>query len=183
MSTRTPVRVLAPPTFATIAVTLFLAFPANATAQTTATANVVHDPALLQALEYRSVGPHRGGRVTAVTGVVSDVSTYYMGSSDGGVWKTTDGGNTWGNVSDGFFQAGSMGALAVATSPRGSACTAPLTLEKPGTTSGWDDAGQISRVRVHPRDPDLVYAAVLGTDRPCPPPWMESLCYVTYVAF
>ena len=129
MSTRTPVRVLAPPTFATIAVTLFLAFPANATAQTTATANVVHDPALLQALEYRSVGPHRGGRVTAVTGVVSDVSTYYMGSSDGGVWKTTDGGNTWGNVSDGFFQAGSMGALAVAlTDPNvvyagtGSAC-------------------------------------------------------------
>lgn len=48
---------------------------------------------------------------------------------------------------------------------------------------GLDDAGQISRVRVHPRDPDLVYAAVLGTDRPCPPPWMESLCYVTYVAF
>ena len=142
--------------------------------------NVVYDPALFQAMEYRSVGPHRGGRVTAVAGVIQDLHTYYMGSTGGGVWKTTDGGEVWSNVSDGFFAAGSMGALAVAQSDpnvvyagTGSACIrgnvstgigAYRSTDAGGTWThiGLDDAGQIGRIRVHPNDPDLVYAAVLG---------------------
>ena len=142
--------------------------------------NVVYDPALFQAMEYRSVGPHRGGRVTAVAGVIQDPYTYYMGSTGGGVWKTTDGGEVWSNVSDGFFAAGSMGALAVAQSDpnvvyagTGSACIRGNVSTGIGayrstdagstwTHIGLDNAGQIGRIRVHPDNPTLVYAAVLG---------------------
>ena len=75
-----------------------------------------HDPALFSALQYRNIGPFRGGRVTAVAGVPSDPDTYYMGATGGGVWKTTDAGETWTNVSDTFFGSGSIGAIAVADS-------------------------------------------------------------------
>ena len=74
------------------------------------------DPARLGALRYRSVGPARGGRVTTVTGVPQQPLTFYMGATAGGVWKTTDAGHTWLNVSDAFFEAGSMGAIRVAES-------------------------------------------------------------------
>ncbi len=142
--------------------------------------NVVYDPALFQAMEYRSVGPHRGGRVTAVAGVIQDPYTYYMGSTGGGVWKTTDGGEVWRNVYYGFFAVGSMGALAVAPSDpnvvyagTGSACIRGNVSTGIGayrstdagrtwTHIGLDNAGQIGRIRVHPDNPDLVYAAVLG---------------------
>ena len=62
-----------------------------------------YDPALWSGLKYRMIGPERGGRVTAVTGVPSEPFTFYMGSTGGGVWKTTDAGHTWTNVSDGYF--------------------------------------------------------------------------------
>ena len=142
--------------------------------------NVVYDPALFQALEYRLVGPHRGGRVTAVAGVPSEPNTFYMGSTGGGVWKTTDGGHIWKNVSDGFFEAGSMGALAVALSDpnviyagTGSACIRGNVSAGVGVYKSTDagrtwmhiglrDAGQIGRIRVHPQNPDLVYVAALG---------------------
>ena len=142
--------------------------------------NVVYNPALFQAMEYRSVGPHRGGRVTAVAGVPQEPNTFYMGSTGGGVWKTTDGGQVWTNISDEFFAAGSMGALAVAPSDpnvvyagTGSACIRGNVSVGVGaykstdagrtwTHIGLRDAGQIARVRVHPNNPDLVYAAVLG---------------------
>src|SRR5262245_18565499 len=71
--------------------------------------------ALLQGLRYRLVGPFRGGRVPAVAGVPNDSRTFYMGTSGGGVWKTGDGGDSWHNVSDGYF-GGSVGAIAVAPS-------------------------------------------------------------------
>src|SRR5262245_15965491 len=71
------------------------------------------DPALFKAMKWREVGPYRGGRVAAVTGLAGDRNTYYFGGTGGGVWKTTDGGRTWHNVSDGFF-GGSIGAVAVA---------------------------------------------------------------------
>ena len=64
--------------------------------------------------KYRCIGPTRGGRVTAVAGVASQPSTFYMGSTGGGVWKTTDYGTTWKNVSDGFFASPSIGAIRVA---------------------------------------------------------------------
>ena len=72
-----------------------------------------YKPAMWSGMRYRLIGPYRGGRVTAVTGVPSQPLTFYMGSTGGGVWKTTDAGHTWTNVSDGFFSVGSMGAIEV----------------------------------------------------------------------
>ena len=63
-----------------------------------------------EALQYRTVGPARGGRVTTVTGVASAPGTFYLGASGGGVWKSEDYGTTWNNVSDGFFDTPSIGA-------------------------------------------------------------------------
>jgi photosystem II stability/assembly factor-like uncharacterized protein len=138
------------------------------------------DAKLFKAMEFRSIGPYRGGRSTAVAGVVGDRQTYYFGSTGGGVWKSVDAGIRWRNVSDGQFESGSIGAIAVAPSDpnvvyvgTGSAC--PRGNVSPGngmyrsTDAGetWEhvglpEAGQIGRIRVHPGDPDLVYVAVLG---------------------
>src|SRR5437763_1394867 len=74
------------------------------------------DPALFKGLHYRMVGPNRGGRVTTVTGVPSDPATFYMGVASGGVWKTTDAGQTWFPISDGKIPVGSIGAIEVAAS-------------------------------------------------------------------
>ena len=63
-------------------------------------------------LEYRSIGPFRGGRSAAVTGVPGENNLYYMGATGGGVWETTDAGANWRNISDGYF-GGSIGAIAV----------------------------------------------------------------------
>src|SRR5215468_1252677 len=68
------------------------------------------------ALRWRSIGPYRGGRVTAVAGIASQPLVYYMGATGGGVWKTDDAGLTWNNVSDGFFHTGSVGAVSVSQS-------------------------------------------------------------------
>ena len=77
-----------------------------------------YDPALFSAMKYRNIGPFRGGRVTAVAGVPSQPDTFYTGATGGGVWKTTDAGETWVNVSDTFFGSGSIGAIAVAIQRR-----------------------------------------------------------------
>jgi photosystem II stability/assembly factor-like uncharacterized protein len=137
------------------------------------------EAAFFKALPWREVGPYRGGRVSAVEGVASQPSTYYMGATGGGVWKTIDGGATWKNVSDGFF-GGSIGAVAVAPSDPNVVYvgTGEETLRgnvSPGhglwrstdagkswTFLGLADSQQVARLRVHPKDPDLVYAAVLG---------------------
>ena len=138
------------------------------------------DPALLSGLEYRQLRFPRGGRSTAVTGVASDPFTFYFGGIGGGVWKSTDAGTTWRNVSDRYFEAGSVGAIAVSDSNSsvvyagtGTAC--PRVDVSPGVGvyrsddggetwrhAGLRDAGQIGRIRIHPKNPDLVYAAVLG---------------------
>src|SRR5215510_10755146 len=85
-----------------------LSAPQNASAQI--------NPKLFQALRYRNIGPHRGGRVTAVAGHRRQPHTFYMGATGGGVWKTTDAGQSWQNVSDGYFETASIGAIAVAES-------------------------------------------------------------------
>src|SRR5438093_9054705 len=142
--------------------------------------NATVDPKFLTGLQYRSLGFSRGGRATAVAGVPEKPLTYYFGSTGGGVWKTTDAGITWANVSDGFFDVGSIGAIAVADSDpnvvyvgTGSACPRgnisrgngvyrSTDAGKTWKHAGLRRAGQIGRIRVHPKDHDLVYVAALG---------------------
>ena len=71
---------------------------------------------VLQSMDYRMVGPHRRGRVVAVAGDVTDPMTFYFGACAGGVWKTTDGGLYWNNLSDGYFTSAAVGTLAVSES-------------------------------------------------------------------
>ena len=135
---------------------------------------------LLDGLRWRLIGPFRGGRVVAVAGDPSDRQTFYFGSTGGGVWKTRDSGLSWQNVSDGFFRRASVGALGLAASDpnviyagMGECCIRSNVSHGDGvyrSTDGgatWTHRGlaatrHIARVRVHPSDPDLVYAAALG---------------------
>ncbi|MGD8698528.1 MAG: glycosyl hydrolase [Gemmatimonadales bacterium] len=139
-----------------------------------------YDESLFDALEWRMIGPYRGGRVVAVAGVPGQPYVYYMGATGGGVWKTVNGGATWEPVSDDDFTSGSIGAIAVAPSDpnvvyvgTGEACIRGNTSPGDGvylsTDAGktWNhvglrDAGQIGGIVVHPKDPNLVYVAVLG---------------------
>ncbi len=135
-----------------------------------------------KALKWRNIGPFRGGRSTAVCGVPDQVYTFYMGSTGGGVWKTTDGGTRWKNISDGFFNTGSVGAINVAWSDPNvvvvgmgeSPIRGVMTSHGDGvyksTDAGatWSAIGlnkvrQISRVRIHPDDPNLIYVAAQGS--------------------
>jgi len=133
----------------------------------------------LESLKWREIGPYRGGRSAAVTGIPQDRETYYFGSAGGGVWKTGNGGGDWVNVSDGFF-GGSIGAVAVsAWDPNviyvgggektvrgnvshGDGVWKSTDAGRSWTHSGLGDARRISRIRIHPKNPDLVYAAVMG---------------------
>jgi photosystem II stability/assembly factor-like uncharacterized protein len=137
-------------------------------------------PQLDGALRWRSIGPYRGGRVTAVAGVARQPSVYYMGATGGGVWKTDDGGATWTNISDKFFGAGSIGAIAVAESnpnivyvgtgegclrgnlSAGDGMYKSTDAGKTWARIGLADSSQIGRVRVHPTNPDIVYVAAIG---------------------
>ncbi len=138
------------------------------------------NPALWSGLKYRMIGPERGGRVTAVTGVASQPFTFYMGSTGGGVWKTVDAGHNWVNLSDGQIPLGSMGAVEVAPSNPdviyvgtgsskirsnvsiGRGMYKSTDAGKTWSFSGLRDVGQISTVRVHPTNPDIVWVAALG---------------------
>ena len=139
------------------------------------------DADVYSGLEWRGIGPWRGGRVTAVTGVPGNDRLYYMGATGGGVWKTTNAGISWENISDDHFNVGTIGAIAVAESDvnviyvgTGEAPIRGVTTSHgdgmyKSTDAGatWEhiglsDAGQIARVIVHPDDPDLVYVAVQG---------------------
>ncbi|HKK74403.1 MAG TPA: hypothetical protein VJ953_04960 [Saprospiraceae bacterium] len=138
------------------------------------------DTPILDGLSYRSVGPSRGGRVTAITGFPNQPFTFLMGSTGGGVWKTTDAGNTWYNLSDGQIEAGGIGAIEAAPSQpstiyvgTGSACPRGNISQGIGLYkstdggenwkhSGLPEAGQIGKIIVHPKDPEHVYVAALG---------------------
>ena len=100
-----------------VAATMLLAAaPAAAQRSPTATDWSAFDSARLSGMRYRMIGPARGGRVTTVTGVNQEPHTFYMGATGGGVWKTTDAGASWHNISDGAFATGSIGAMDVADS-------------------------------------------------------------------
>src|SRR5215813_4524896 len=101
-----------------IALALLLAWSLSGDPSLSATENASAkiDPKLFQGLRYRNIGPHRGGRVTAIAGHRRQPHMFYMGATGGGVWKTTDAGQNWQNVSDGYFETASIGAIAVAES-------------------------------------------------------------------
>ena len=140
------------------------------------------DSAQLRGMEWRNIGPHRGGRVTTVAGVPSDPLTYYFGATGGGLWKTDDAGLTWKNLSDGWFKTGSVGAIALApsnsrvlyvgmgeapvrgvSSSQGDGVYKSTDGGKRWTHLGLAATRTISRVIVHPRDENTVYVAAQGT--------------------
>src|SRR5215831_15765396 len=125
---------------------------------------------LLSTLRYRQIGPFRGGRVVAVTGVPSQPNVYYFGAVGGGVFKTTDSGNSWIPVSDGQFRTGSVGAIAVADSDpnvvyagmgescvRGNATHGDGVYKSADAGKTWKNVGlqdsyHIGAVRIHPKN-------------------------------
>jgi photosystem II stability/assembly factor-like uncharacterized protein len=129
---------------------------------------------------YRNIGPHRGGRVVAVSGDPVDRNVFYFGSTGGGVWTTTDGGLSWRNVSDGFFKAASVGALSVAPSDpnviyvgmgecsiRGNVSRGDGVYKSTDAGRTWQHMGlaetqNIAEIAIHPSDPDTVYVAAFG---------------------
>ena len=130
-------------------------------------------------LEFRCIGPFRGGRSAAVAGVDGNPMLFYMGATGGGVWKTENGGTTWTNISDGYF-GGSIGAIAVSSSHsnviyvgggevtvRGNVSPGTGLYKSVDGGRSWKDMGlkasrHIPRIRIHPTNPDIAYAAVLG---------------------
>jgi photosystem II stability/assembly factor-like uncharacterized protein len=139
-----------------------------------------YDQSLLKGLQWRSIGPYRGGRSTAVTGVASQPNVFFFGATGGGVWKTTDGGINWDNVSDEYFKTGSVGAIGVAESDpnvvyvgmgespiRGNVSHGDGVYKSTDAGKTWkhiglEDTRQISRVRVHPKNPDIVFVGAQG---------------------
>ena len=134
----------------------------------------------LRLLQYRLIGPFRGGRVGAVAGVNSDPKTFYFGATGGGVWKTTDGGNNWSPVSDKYFKTGSVGAIAVSESDpniiyvgmgeetvRGNVSHGDGVYKSTDGGKSWKflglgDTRQIGRIRIDPKNPDIAYVAAIG---------------------
>ena len=145
-----------------------------------ATTTTKYGDSLYNALKWRNIGPYRGGRSLAVTGVPGDVMTYYAGQVGGGLWKTTDGGNRWNCISDSTFHSSSVGAVAVAKSNPNVVYAGMGEVEMRGNISFGDgvyksiDAGKtwehvgltetnaIGTIAVHPQNPDLVYVAAQG---------------------
>lgn len=131
------------------------------------------------ALEYRLVGPFRGGRSAAVTGVPNQPNLYYFGATGGGIWKTTNGGREWENISDGYF-GGSIGSIAVSKSDpnvmyvgggektvRGNVSSGygiwkSEDAGKTWTASGLKNSRHVPRIAIHPTDHNIVYAGVMG---------------------
>jgi len=138
------------------------------------------DESFLQALVWRCIGPPRGGRVITVTGHPTERMTFYFGAVGGGVWKTTDGGMYWENITDGYFTTAAVGAIAVATADpnviyagtgeptiRGDVSYGDGVYKSTDGGQSWRNIGladthHIAQIRVHPNNPDLVYVAAMG---------------------
>ncbi|MDX2302827.1 MAG: glycosyl hydrolase [Microscillaceae bacterium] len=137
--------------------------------------------AYYQSVKWRNIGPFRGGRSNTASGVVNDPLTYYMGTTGGGLWKTENAGHHWENISDGFFKTGSIGAIAVSESNpnilycgmgehavrgvmthHGDGVYKSLDAGKIWKKIGLDLTQHISRIVIHPSDPNTVYVAAQG---------------------
>lgn len=147
--------------------------------KSTPTPAKAYDASLFDANEWRSIGPFRGGRSAAVTGVPGKPNLFYFGSTGGGVWRTQDGGNSYENISDGFF-GGSIGAIAVSdwdnnviyvgggeVTVRGNVSSGYGMYKSVDAGKTWQHIGlknskHIPRIVIHPKDPNIVFAAVLG---------------------
>jgi len=152
---------------------------ADAPTPHTSTQSVQYEQRLYEGIQWRQVGPFRGGRSATVTGVRNHPNLYYQGTAGGGVWRTQDGGQTWDCISDGFF-GGSIGAVAVAESDpnvlyvgegeqtvRGNVSSGRGLWRSTDAGKSWQSIGlraseHVGRIRVHPQNPDLVYVAVMG---------------------
>lgn len=161
----------------TILAALLLLACAHVTAQ-----SADNDPQnYFKPVKWRNIGPFRGGRSVTACGVVGDPLTYYMGTTGGGLWKTEDMGTTWNNISDGYFKTGSVGAVAVSESDpnvvyvgmgehairgvmthHGDGVYKSTDAGKTWKKLGLDATQHISRIIVHPTNPDVVYVAAQG---------------------
>ncbi|HTE23186.1 WD40/YVTN/BNR-like repeat-containing protein [Flavitalea sp.] len=135
---------------------------------------------IMKSMQWRLIGPFRGGRSVSVTGHPTDKMTFYMGTTGGGVWKTTDGGESWKNISDGFFKMGSVGAIEVSKSnpdivyvgmgehtlrgntSHGDGVYKSTDGGKTWSYMGLKDTYHIGRLIIHPTNPDTVYVAAIG---------------------
>jgi photosystem II stability/assembly factor-like uncharacterized protein len=144
------------------------------------TAQQAYDAALFNSLRWRNVGPNRGGRSIASSGVVERPLEYYFGAVGGGLWKTVDGGTNWNPVTDGQIHSSSVGAVAVSESNpdvvyigMGETCIRGNIMQGDGvykssdagktwTHIGLADTQAISRIKIHPSNPDIVYVAAFG---------------------
>ncbi|MGI8510276.1 MAG: WD40/YVTN/BNR-like repeat-containing protein [Gemmatimonadaceae bacterium] len=166
-------------TSALISTAAFAAFTSTALAQRPDTAVGV-DTAQFRGMQWRTIGPNRGGRSTAAAGSCSRPLEYYFGAVGGGLWKTTDGGQTWKPVTDGQIRSSSVGAVAVAESNpdvvyigmgetdirgnimQGDGVYKSVDGGKKWTHMGLDATQAIAKIRVDPHNPDVVYVAALG---------------------
>ncbi|NNE02220.1 MAG: glycosyl hydrolase, partial [Eudoraea sp.] len=158
---------------------IFTSLEATAQRKKNNTNTTTYNEALYNSLEWRLVGPFRGGRAGTVTGVTTNTNLYYMGTAGGGVWKTSDAGNTWECISDGYF-GGSIGAIAVSESDpnvlyvgegeqtlRGNVSSGNGLWKSMDAGKTWDFIGlegseHIARIRIHPKDPNILYVAAIG---------------------
>ncbi len=154
---------------------LLISLPALAQTSSKQSIDMEH----IQNVKFRSIGPYRGGRSAAVTGVIDSPNTFYFGAAGGGVWRTEDNGGNWENISDGYF-GGSIGAVAVSewdtnviyvgggektvrgNVSHGSGMWKSLDKGKTWKSIGLEDSHRIPRIRIHPKNPDLVYVASMG---------------------
>lgn len=155
-----------------------LIFSINTSGQSKKT-KLNYDQSLYNSIEYRLIGPFRGGRAGTAVGVLNNPNLYYMGTAGGGVWKTQDSGSTWEPISDGYF-GGSIGAIAVSESDeniiyvgegeqtlRGNVSSGHGMWKSTDAGETWKYIGlpkseHISRIRIHPENPDIVYVGVIG---------------------